>query len=166
MHILSHMDWFIHACTALWKVHDTPGPRGAYSFSQKRIAFQGQELQFQGEKFCNWHQKYFGKQLCSKLKNKWEMYALKRHTHKNTLLLKENSVAKTCKLSASHSLPRVNKDHWSWINITNTIIRKLELLLELAKCGTEIEGEQMLLGKWRNRLAQWRVVANFQSVIK
>ena len=75
-------DWFISSCTALWKVPDAPGPLGSHSFSQKRVAFQSQEPWFHGEKFYNWHQKYFGKQLCSKFKNKWEMYALKRHKTK------------------------------------------------------------------------------------
>ena len=63
---------FISTCTALWKVRDAPGPLGAHSVSQKRAAFQG-------EKFYNLHQKYFGKQLCSKFKNKCEMNVLKRH---------------------------------------------------------------------------------------
>ena len=36
----------------------------------------------------------------------------------------------------------------------------------MPKCGTEIEGERMLLGKWCNRLAQWRVIANLQFVKK
>ena len=63
---------FISTCTALWKVHNVPGPSGAHSVSQKRAAFQG-------EKFYNLHQKYFGKQLCSKFKNKCEMNVLKRH---------------------------------------------------------------------------------------
>ena len=78
MHIWSHKGWFISTCTALWKVHGVPGPLGAHSVSQKRAAFQGQEPWFHGEKFYNWHQKYSGKQLCSKLKNKWEMCVLKR----------------------------------------------------------------------------------------
>ena len=63
---------FISICTALWKVHHVPGPSGAHSVSQKRAVFHG-------EKFYNPHQKYFGKQLCSKFKNKWEMDVLKRH---------------------------------------------------------------------------------------
>ena len=82
MHIWSHKDWFISTCTALWKVHGVPGPLGAHSVSQKRAAFQGQEPWFHGEKFYNWHQKYSGKQLCSKLKNKWEMCVLKRRKTK------------------------------------------------------------------------------------
>ena len=42
------------------------------------------------------------------------------------------------------------KDHWSQMTITNVIkTKKFEILWELPKGGTEMQGEQMLLEKWR-----------------
>ena len=41
MRIQSHKDWFISACTALWKVYDAPGPLGAHSFSTEKSSISG-----------------------------------------------------------------------------------------------------------------------------
>lgn len=91
-----------------------------------------------------------------------------------TLCLKKTSIYLNLKIhfakesqpssAPSASLNSDIKNHLSQIALTNTIMKKCEILWELQKWDTETWSEQMFLENGADRLAQHRDAINLQSV--
>ena len=58
-----------------------------------------------------------------------------------------------------------DKDHWSQITIISMIImKKCKILQQLSKCNIETGSEQIVFGKWHQKVARYRVATNLQLV--